>query len=81
MLFVRPPPRPRSYPCLTNLLLASLCLSMLLLFLGKVGKVAVDGHGFVEPTVVTCLVPFSANLTHLLRVSFPDFDLLPTSTL
>lgn len=78
MLFVRPPPRPRSYPCLTNLLLASLCLSMLLLFLGKV---AVDGHGFVEPTVVTCLVPFSANLTPLLRVSFPDFDLLPTSTL
>ena len=54
---------------------------MLLLFLGKVGKVAVDGHGFVEPTVVTCLVPFFANLTPLLRVSFPDFDLLPTSTL
>ncbi|EWY85486.1 hypothetical protein FOYG_12638 [Fusarium oxysporum NRRL 32931] len=44
-------------------------------------EVAVDGHGFVEPTVVTCLVPTSANLTPLLRVSFPDFDLLPTSTL
>ncbi|TXC00280.1 hypothetical protein FocTR4_00014392 [Fusarium oxysporum f. sp. cubense] len=44
-------------------------------------EVAVDGHGFVEPTVVTCLVPSSANLTPLLRVSFPDFDLLPTSTL
>lgn len=47
----------------------------------SIGKVAMDGHGFVEPTVVTCLVPFSANLISLLRVSFPDFDLLPTSTL
>ncbi|KAF5600806.1 hypothetical protein FPANT_2035 [Fusarium pseudoanthophilum] len=38
----------------------------------SIGKVAMDGHGFVEPTVVTCLVPFTANLTPLLRVSFPD---------
>ncbi|KAF5973793.1 hypothetical protein FCOIX_8652 [Fusarium coicis] len=47
----------------------------------SIGKVAMDGHGFVEPTVVTCLVPFSPTSLPLLRVSFPDFDLLPTSTL
>ncbi|KAJ9418671.1 hypothetical protein QL093DRAFT_2389936 [Fusarium oxysporum] len=80
MLFVRPPPRPRSYPCLTNLLLASLSV-VYAASVSRQSEVAVDGHGFVEPTVVTCLVPSSANLTPLLRVSFPDFDLLPTSTL